>query len=203
MEPTDVHTLPSMAMSAQASDSATVVSGTQDLSLVSDGGLSKYTWFVIILLTIVSVFSYIDRMARAAVAPAIKRDLDLSDSQVGVLTGLAFSVFYAICGIPIARWADRGVRRDILTLALTTWSVMTALSGIAHHFWHLFLARVGIGAGEAGCLPSAQSIICDYVPLQRRANIFAIHNLGNYAGMLLGLTFGGWLGVTVGWRWTF
>ena len=166
-------------------------------------GLSRYTWYVISLLTIVSVFSYVDRMALAALAPSIQRDLNLSDSQLGLLTGLAFSVFYAVCGIPIARWADRGVRRDILAWALTTWSVMTALSGAAQHFIHLFFARVGIGAGEAGCLPSAQSIICDYVPMKRRAGAFAIHNLGNYLGILLGLVFAGVLGESIGWRLTF
>lgn len=168
-----------------------------------EAGLGKYTWYVIGLLTFVSVVSYVDRMALAALAPSIKTDLNLSDSQLGLLTGLAFSLFYAICGIPIARWADRGVRRDILSIALVTWSVMTALSGAAMHFWHLFLARVGIGAGEAGCLPPAQSIICDYVPVRRRAGIFAIHNVGNYVGMLLGLTLAGWLGEVIGWRMTF
>lgn len=196
--------LRSIPLDQAAGDNATPREAAQRAELAADAaGLSRQTWYVIVLLTVVSVFSYIDRMALAALAPAIKRDLNLSDSELGLLTGLAFSVFYAICGIPIARWADRGVRRDILALALTTWSVMTALSGAAQHFWHLFLCRVGIGAGEAGCLPSAQSIICDYVPVKRRAGAFAIHNLGNYIGILLGLGFAGWLGETIGWRLTF
>jgi predicted MFS family arabinose efflux permease len=165
--------------------------------------VSRYAWYVVGLLTVVSIFSYMDRMALAALAPAIKQELNLSDAQLGLLTGFAFSLFYAVCGIPIARWADRGVRRDIIGLALTTWSVMTALSGAAQSFWHLFAARVGIGAGEAGCLPPAQSIICDYVPPQRRASVFSIHNVGNYAGMMLGLVLAGWLGEVIGWRWTF
>jgi predicted MFS family arabinose efflux permease len=166
-------------------------------------GLGAYTRYVIALLTVVSTFSYMDRMALAALAPAIKEDLDLSDAQLGLLTGFAFSLFYAVCGIPIARWADRGVRRNIITLALAGWSVMTALSGAAQNFMHLFLARVGIGAGEAGCLPPGQSILCDYVPVQRRAGAFAVHNAGNYAGMMLGLMLAGWLGEIIGWRWTF
>ncbi len=195
--------LRSIPLDEAVSDNAAAREAAQRKEVSDAPGLSKYTWYVIILLTVVSVFSYIDRMALAALAPSIKRDLNLSDSELGLLTGLAFSVFYAVCGIPIARWADRGVRRDILALALTTWSVMTALSGAAQHFWHLFLARVGIGAGEAGCLPSAQSIICDYVPVKRRAGVFAIHNLGNYIGILLGLGFAGWLGDTIGWRLTF
>jgi predicted MFS family arabinose efflux permease len=165
--------------------------------------LGRYAWYVVGLLSIVSTFSYMDRMALAALAPMIKQDLQLSDSQLGLLTGFAFSLFYAVCGIPIARWADRGVRRNIIGLALAAWSVMTALSGAAQSFTHLFLARVGIGAGEAGCLPPAQSIICDYVPVKRRASVFAVHNVGNYAGMMLGLVLAGGLGEIIGWRWTF
>jgi predicted MFS family arabinose efflux permease len=164
---------------------------------------ARYVWYVIGLLTVVNVFSYMDRMALAAMAPAIKADLALSDAQLGLLTGFAFSLFYAICGVPIARWADRGVRRNIIALALTTWSVMTALSGAAQNFWQLFAARVGIGAGEAGCLPPAQSMLCDYVPVKRRAGIFAIHNFGNYAGMMVGLVAAGALGELLGWRWAF
>lgn len=163
----------------------------------------KYTWYVVLLLTVVNVFSYMDRMALAMLAPFIKADLSLSDSQLGLLTGLAFSLFYAMCGIPIARWADRGTRRNIIALALTVWSAMTALSGGAQNFWHLFSARVGVGAGEAGCLPPAQSIICDYVPFQRRPGVFAIHNFGNYAGLMVGLVLAGWLGESIGWRSTF
>jgi predicted MFS family arabinose efflux permease len=173
------------------------------LEVSTDHKLSRYTWYVIGLLTVVSIFSYIDRMALAALAPSIKRDLGLSDSELGLLTGLAFSVFYAICGIPIARWADRGVRVHILSIALAAWSVMTALSGAAQGFWNMFLCRVGIGAGEAGCLPSAQSIICDYVPKKMRPGIFAVHNVGNYLGMMLGLGLAGWLALLVGWRLTF
>lgn len=163
----------------------------------------RYVWYVIVLLTVVNVFSYMDRMALSVLAPSIKAELRLSDSQLGLLTGLAFSLFYALCGIPIARWADRGIRKDIITFALTTWSVMTALGGAAHGFWHLFASRVGIGAGESGCLPAAQSMICDYVPLTRRSGVFAIHNFGSYAGVMTGMVLAGWLGEILGWRWTF
>lgn len=164
---------------------------------------SDYVWYVIVLLTVVNVFSYMDRMALSVLAPSIKADLQLSDAQLGLLTGLAFSLFYAICGIPIARWADRGVRSNLIALALTTWSVMTALAGAAQSFAHLFVTRVGVGAGEAGCNPAAQSVLCDYTPLQRRAGVFAVHNFGNYAGMMAGMVFAGWLGQMIGWRWTF
>src|SRR5688500_9326053 len=125
----------------------------------SRGPCARYVWYVVGLLSVVNIFSYMDRMALSVLAPFIKADLALSDGQLGLLTGFAFAAFYAICGIPIARWADRGIRRDIIALAWTTWSVMTALSSAAQSFWHLFAARVGVGAGEAGCLPPAQSII--------------------------------------------
>lgn len=164
---------------------------------------TRYVWWVIFLLTAVNACNYMDRMALSVLLPLIKSDLHLSDGQLGLLVGLAFSVFYAICGLPIARWADRGTRRDIIALALVVWSAMTALSGAAQNYWHLFLARVGVGAGEAGCLPPAQSLLCDYVPLSRRSGVFAIHNFGLIAGMMLGMALAGFLGSQIGWRWTF
>lgn len=164
---------------------------------------TRYAWYVIFVLTVVNAFNYMDRMALAVLLPLIKADLVLTDGQLGLLVGLAFSVFYAICGIPVARWADRGVRSDIIAIALAVWSLMTALSGAAQHFWHLFLARVGVGAGESGCIPPAQSLICDYVPLERRSGAFAVHSAGLFAGMLLGMALAGWLGDQLGWRWTF
>lgn len=163
----------------------------------------RYVWYVILLLAVVNVFNYMDRFALSVLAPFIQSDLGISDAQLGMLTGFAFSIFYAICGVPIARIADRGVRRDVIAAALTVWSAATALSGAATNFWHLFLARVGVGAGEAGGLAPAQSIICDYVPLKRRPGIFALHNLGLVVGMMLGMALAGWLAEIIGWRWTF
>jgi predicted MFS family arabinose efflux permease len=165
--------------------------------------LGRYTWYVIFLLAFANFFNYMDRMALAVLAPSIKLDLHLSDGQLGLLTGLAFSVFYATCGIPVARWADRGTRRNIVALALAVWSTMTALSGAARGFWHLFLARVGIGAAEAGCIAPSQSILCDYVPLQRRPGVFALQGAGAIAGMMFGMVAAGALVEAIGWRWTF
>lgn len=164
---------------------------------------TRYVWYVIFLLFVVNVFNYMDRMALSVLTPSIKLDLHLSDAQLGLLTGLAFALFYAVCGIPMARWADRGTRRNIIAIALTTWSVMTALGGFAQNFWQLFLARVGIGVGESGCLPTAQSVLCDYVQPKRRPGVFAIHTFGLYGGMVVGMAFAGWFGATLGWRWTF
>jgi len=162
-----------------------------------------YLGYAIALLALVNLFNYMDRMALAVLLPSIKADLSLSDGQLGLLVGFAFFFFYAVCGIPIARWADRGIRRNIIALALVFWSVMTALSGAAQNFWQLFLARVGMGAGEAGCLPPAQSIICDYVPVRRRSGVFAIHSFGLFAGMVVGMSLAGSLADRIGWRWTF
>lgn len=164
---------------------------------------TRYAWYVILLLSVVNIFNYMDRMAFSVLVPSIKADIGLSDSALGLLTGFAFAMFYAICGIPIARWADSGVRRNIIALALSTWSVMTALSGAAQNFWQLFLARVGVGVGEAGGLAPAQSIICDYVPVPRRSGVLAIHAVGLTVGMFVGMALAGWLGERIGWRWTF
>ena len=160
-------------------------------------------WRVIFILLVVNIFNFLDRMAFAVLLPSVKADLMLSDTQLGLLVGFAFSILYAVCGIPIARWADRGNRSRIITIALAIWSVMTALSGAAHNFWHLLLARIGVGVGEAGCSPPAQSMISDCAPLSQRPAMYAIYNFGLIAGTMLGMALGGWLDELIGWRWTF
>jgi predicted MFS family arabinose efflux permease len=169
----------------------------------ADVHLTGYVWYVIVLLTIVNLVNYMDRMALAVLAPLVKKDLALTDTQLGLLVGFAFALFYAICGIPIARWADRGSRRNIIALAVATWSVMTALCGAAHNFWQLFLARVGVGAGEAGSFAPGSSLVCDYVPLERRPGVFGVTSFGIYAGLMVGMVSAGWLGEIFGWRWAF
>lgn len=164
---------------------------------------STYVWYVIGLVTVVNVFNYMDRMALAVLAPLIQKDLGISDSQLGLLVGFAFFLFYATCGIPMARWADRGVRKTIIVITLSIWSLMTALSGAAQNFWQLLAARVGLGAGEAGAVPASASIIADYVPLEGRPAAYAVSSFGLHAGTMLGLVLGGWLGTAIGWRWTF
>lgn len=162
-----------------------------------------YVWYVTALLSVVNVFNYMDRMALSVLLPDIQAELRFSDSELGLLVGLAFSIFYAVFGVPIAMWADRGIRRNIIALALATWSVMTAVSGAAQNFWHLFTARMGVGIGEAGSLPPSQSIICDYVPLDRRPGAFAINQFGQVVGIMLGMGLAGWLSAAFGWRWAF
>ena len=163
----------------------------------------RYIWYVVGLLTIVNIVNYADRMALSILLPAIKNDLSLSDTQLGLLTGIAFALFYASFGLPIARWADHGNRRNIVSYALVVWSLATSAGGAAQNFLHLFIARMAIGVGEAGCIPPSQSIISDYVPKSRRTGALSMQTSGAFFGMAIGLMVGGWLSVQFGWRITF
>ena len=154
------------------------------------------------ILLVVYIFNFIDRQIVNILAEPIARDLDLSDTQIGLMTGLAFALFYTALGLPIARYADRPTtnRPRLIALALATWSVMTALCGMAANFWQLLLARIGVGVGEAGCTPPAHSLISDMVPPERRSSALAFYALGIPIGTLLGMLIGGFLADWVGWR---
>jgi predicted MFS family arabinose efflux permease len=156
--------------------------------------------YALSVLVVVYTFNFIDRQILSILLEPIKQDLGLSDSALGMLTGFAFALFYATLGIPIARFADRGNRRNLIALALTIWSGMTALSGLAQNFWHLLLARIGVGVGEAGCSPPAHSMIADYFPAEIRATALGIYSLGIPFGILFGFIAGGWLNEFFGWR---
>jgi predicted MFS family arabinose efflux permease len=154
-----------------------------------------------ILLT-VYVFNFIDRQIVNILAEPIARDLELSDTQIGLMTGLAFALFYTVLGIPIARLADRPStsRPRLIALALAVWSAMTALCGLAQNFAQLLLARIGVGVGEAGCTPPAHSLISDLVPPEKRASALAFYSLGIPIGTLLGMIIGGKLADLMSWR---
>lgn len=154
-----------------------------------------------ILLT-VYVFNFIDRQIVNILAEPIARDLKLSDTQIGLMTGLAFALFYTVLGIPIAHFADRpGTNRPrLIAVALALWSAMTALCGLAQNFVQLLLARIGVGVGEAGCTPPAHSLIADIVTPERRASALAFYSLGIPLGTLLGMIIGGTLVDWMGWR---
>jgi predicted MFS family arabinose efflux permease len=154
----------------------------------------------LVLLTLASLVNYIDRMLLPVLAQPIKLEFGLSDTEVGVLTGFSFALVYALAGIPIARAADRGVRRTILAVALAFWSLMTAACGLARSYWHLALARVGVGIGESGCTPSSYSLLSDYFPPERRGTAIAWFVMGNCLGITIGFALGGWLGAHIGWR---
>jgi MFS family permease len=146
------------------------------------------------------VVNFLDRQVVAILLQAIKLDLGLSDTQLGAFSGIAFAALYSTLGIPLARWADRGVRRSIIALALLVWSGMTAVQGFAPSFLWLMAARVGVGIGEAGCTPPAHSLIADLFAPERRATALAIYALGIPLGSAIGLAGGGWLRENFDWR---
>jgi len=158
------------------------------------------TRYALGLLLVVYVVNFLDRQVVAILLQAIKQDLGLSDTQLGAFSGIAFAALYSTLGIPLARWADRGVRRTIIALALFAWSGMTALQGVAPSFLWLVAARVGVGIGEAGCSPPAHSMIADLFAPARRATALSIYALGIPIGGAIGLAGGGWLREAFDWR---
>ncbi|MBF66204.1 MAG: MFS transporter [Gammaproteobacteria bacterium] len=163
----------------------------------------KYRTYVLAVLVAVYVFNFLDRQIVTILAEPIKNELGLSDTQIGLMTGLAFAIFYTVLGIPIARLADRASRVNVITAALVIWSGMTALCGIAQNFIQILSARIGVGVGEAGCSPPAHSLIADYYPPDERASALSIYALGIPIGSLLGLLAGGWVAEFYGWRTAF
>ncbi|HET6565913.1 MAG TPA: MFS transporter [Xanthomonadales bacterium] len=164
---------------------------------------ASYRYYVLGILTLVYAFNFIDRQLLVILQEPIQAELGLSDTQLGLLTGFAFAVFYVVCGIPIARWADKGVRRSIIALALAVWSLMTAVSGLAQNYTHLLLARIGVGVGEAGGSPPAHSMISDIFDRKHRATALSIYSVGIYIGILAGFMLGGWITEFFGWRLAF
>ncbi|QJU58091.1 MFS transporter [Sphingomonas sp. AP4-R1] len=152
------------------------------------------------LLTLIYVVNFIDRQLIGIVGQPMKLELGLSDTQLGLLGGVAFALFYTVLGLPIARAADRGSRVTIIAISLALWSAMTALCGMAGSFAALLTARIGVGVGEAGCAPPSQSLVADLFPPERRATALSVLSLGIPAGMLIGAVAGGWLAQSLGWR---
>src|SRR5215510_797907 len=159
-----------------------------------------YAYYVLGVLFTVYIFNFIDRQILAILLEPIKQDLKISDTALGFLTGFAFAVFYTFAGLPLARIADRWVRRSLIAISLMTWSLMTAFSGLARNFTDLALARIGVGIGEAGASPPAHSLLSDYFPPEKRATTIAIYSSGIYVGVGLGFWLGGWINDAYGWR---
>ena len=157
-------------------------------------------YYALGILTVVYSFNFIDRQLLAILQESIKAELLLSDAQLGLLTGFAFAVFYVTAGLPIASWADRSNRRNIVALSLFVWSFMTAISGYAQNYWQLLLARIGVGVGEAGGSPPSHSMISDIFPPESRAGALGFYSTGISFGILFGFLFGGWLNEFFGWR---
>jgi MFS family permease len=150
-----------------------------------------YGWFVVGVLTLAYTCSFIDRQILTLLIEPIRRDLQISDTQVSLLGGLAFSILYTTLGIPIARLADQAHRRNLMAVGLAFWSLMTAACGLARGFWGLFAARVGVGVGEAALSPAAFSLMADYFPPRKVALAISVYSMGLYFGAGLALMIGG------------
>jgi len=166
---------------------------------------APYRVWVLAMLFVVYAFNFLDRQIISILAIPIKEELDLSDRQLGLLGGIAFALLYSVLGVPIAWLADRMSRTWIITIALSVWSGFTALCGFAQNFGQLFLARVGVGVGEAGGVAPSYSLIADYFPPQARARALAIYSLGIPIGSAFGVVAGaqiagGALGENLDWR---
>lgn len=163
----------------------------------------KYSYYLLGVLFFVALFSYLDRMILAILVEPIKAEFGLSDTEVGLLTGLAFALFYAGFGIPLARLADVGNRRTIIAWSLAAWSLMTAMCGLAQNFVQLLLARIGVAIGEAGAVPPSHSLIADYFAPEKRAWALSLFTMGSTVGYLIGFALGGLVAEEYGWRMAF
>jgi MFS family permease len=164
--------------------------------------LVSYRTYLLILLLVIQAFVGVDRLALGLLFQAIKADLVLTDTQLGFLTGIAFALFYAVLGIPLARLSDLGNRAAIITITTALWGGMVILCGLATSFAQLLLIRIGVAVGEAGCLPPAHSLIADYFDRSERPRAMAIYHLSGPIGVVISFFLVGWLNELFGWRTT-
>lgn len=162
-----------------------------------------YRAVVLGMLLLVYTFNFVDRQILGILAVAIKADLGLSDTQLGLLGGIAFALLYSTLAVPLAWLADRTSRTWVITVSLGVWSGFTALCGLATGFWQLFLARLGVGVGEAGGVAPSYAVIADYFPSGERARALSIYSLGIPLGSAAGVLFGGYIAATIDWRTAF
>lgn len=151
----------------------------------------RYAWFVVFVLVLANISGWIDRQILALLAEPIRRDLGLSLTEMSLLIGLPFAIFFSVMGLPIARLADRGNRRNIIAIGIAAWSVMTALCGLAGGFWRLLLARIGVGVGEASLQAPGTSLIADYFPRERFATAMSVYSMAIFIGAGLAYLIGG------------
>ncbi|MCZ8203573.1 MFS transporter [Gemmatimonas sp.] len=164
-------------------------------------GTTRRRRLVLLMLLVAYTFNFLDRQILGILKEPIKAELGLSDTQLGLMGGLAFALLYSTLAVPIAWLADRVSRTWIITAALASWSAFTMLCGVATGFWSLFLARVGVGLGEAGGVAPAYSLIADYFPRAQRARALAVYSWGVPLGSGAGIMFGGLMAAWVDWRW--
>ena len=164
---------------------------------------TSYRYYVLALLAMTYAFSFMDRQIVSILLGDLKAEFDLNDTQLGLLSGLAFALFYSTMALPIARLADKSNRVNIIAGAVGLWSLVTALCGTVQNFWQLFLGRVGVGIGEAGGLSPAHSVLSDYFDENERALALSLYSIGIGVGAFMGLALGGYVAQEYGWRMAF
>ena len=164
------------------------------------GFSSRYRHYILVILTLMYVVNYLDRQILNILLPPIKAEFGVSDALLGLLAGPTFALFYATLGIPIARFADRHSRRNIIAMSMGLFSAMTVVCGLVGQFWQLVVARVFTGVGEAGTGPAAQAVISDLYPPEKRAAAQSFYSAGLNIGLLIAFFAGGWIAQTFGWR---
>lgn len=164
---------------------------------------SRYAYYVLAVLFCVNILNLADRQVVYILFPLIKKDLDLTDAQLGALGALPFAIFYSFMGVPLGWLADRWNRVRLITIGLIAWSGLTTLCGMTRGFWPLFAVRAGVGVGESTCAPAGQTILSDYFPPAKRSTILATFNCAVPIGHGLGLYLGGYIAQHWGWRWAF
>ncbi|NQV66228.1 MAG: MFS transporter, partial [SAR86 cluster bacterium] len=180
---------------------------------VTGYGTKRYRTYVLSALTIIYIMNFVDRGLLAVVGPDLIPELGISDTQFGLLTGFGFALLYTIVGIPLARYADAANRVWIMTICVALWSLMTVLCGLATEitigsitigaFWVLLMCRVGVGIGEAGCTPPANSLIADYFAPRERSQALGVYAMGVTLGTMFANIIGGWVTDTFDWRTAF
>jgi predicted MFS family arabinose efflux permease len=182
----------------RANEEDGVGAGTPEFAPVTR--ITPAAWYGLFILSVINCFAYMDRIGLSILMELIKHDLHLTDAQLGLVSGFAFALFNVLLGLPLAWVADRYSRVKLLSVCLAVWSAMTAVTGLARSYPQLFMARVGVGIGEAGCHPPAQSLIGDYFPREKRALGIGLFNAGAAIGIAGGMALIGYLGETLGWR---
>jgi MFS family permease len=157
----------------------------------SDYPPERYAWYVVAVLTLANISAFVDRQILSLLVIPMRRDLGISDTQVSILMGLTFAIFYTALGLPIGRLADSRSRRGIIGVGVALWSLMTMLSGVARNYTHLLFARIGVGVGEAALGPPAVSLVADYFPPHRRSTAMSVYGLGTFFGSGLAYFLGG------------
>lgn len=174
---------------------------TEPAAEVARPRVAAGAWYALAVLTLVLVLNNLDRSIISILIEPIRKDFGFSDSQIGVLAGLAFALVYSASAIPAGILVDRVNRRNLLALAVSLWSACTALCGLAQGFWSLFLARMAVGGTESACSPAAMSMISDYFPAERRSLTIGVYCMGTALGAAVALVVGGYIAQAFGWRW--